>query len=268
MKPRFTILSLILILSVFVSACGSNSDPSNMNSENMEKTEDSMSDEEMADEEMEDSMEDTMAEEEMASTTFVVRIENIDNENGLTILAPGAFEVNDHPVSFFDIGEVDRGVGLESLAEDGDPSLLVDSVNEMMGEAMMGFSISAFNTPIGADTPGPVLPGGAYEFTFDAHAGQYLTFATMFVQSNDWFFAPDAEGITLFDTDGNPLIGDITDLVYLWNAGTEVDQVVGEGSDQAPRQEGPNTGEAENGLVTRVDSFSDYEIKVTISIME
>ncbi len=73
------------------------------------------------DEEMEES-EDEMMEEEMMVTNFIVRIENIGDAEGLTVLAPGAFELNDHPVSFFTPGEADRGEGLESLAEDGDPS--------------------------------------------------------------------------------------------------------------------------------------------------
>jgi hypothetical protein len=87
----------------------------------------------------------------------------------------------------------------------------------------------------------------------------------MFVQSNDWFFAPGPEGIALFDADSNPLEGDITDQILLWDAGTEVDQTPGEGADQAPRQAGPNTGEAENGPVELVEDFTDYQVLVTIT---
>ena len=113
--------------------------------------------------------------------------------------------------------------------------------------------------------PGPAGPGAAYEFSIAAYPGQYLTFATMFVHSNDWFFAPDQDGIALFDADGIALSGDITEQIYLWNAGTEVDQTPGEGADQPPSQAGPNTGEAENGLVELVEGFSDYQILVTIT---
>jgi hypothetical protein len=37
--------------------------------------------------------------------------------------------------------------------------------------------------------------------------------------------------------------------MVLWDAGTELDQEPGIGSDQGPRQKAPNTGEAENGVV-------------------
>ncbi len=292
MKTRLLLPALVLALAVIFAACSPQPAPTDvvpnqsdtmedemMEEEGemtesddtmMEESEDEMMDEgdamaeseddAMMDEEGEEKMED-----EMPTTTFVVRIENISSEDGLTILAPGAYELNDHPVSFFTPGEADRGEGLEALAEDGDPSVLVESINSMMGEEMMGFTTGVFNTPAGADAAGPVGPGAAYEFVVAAYPGQYLTFATMFVQSNDWFFAPDEMGIALFDTADNPISGDITDLVFLWNAGTEVDQTPGEGADQAPRQAGPNTGEDENGLVSLVEDFSDYQILVSIT---
>ena len=99
-----------------------------------------------------------------------------------------------------------------------------------------------FNTPVGAAGPGPLLPGSSYQWSFYGHQGEYVNFATMFVQSNDWFFAPDEHGIPLYNADGSPHTGDVTAYVKLWDAGTEVDQVVGEGADQAPRQAGPDTG--------------------------
>ena len=64
----------------------------------------------------------------------------------------------------------------------------------------------------------------------------------MFVHSNDLFFAPDEEGIPLFGADGSPMMGDITSMIQLWYAGTEINQPLGVGLDQAPRQSGPNTG--------------------------
>lgn len=99
-----------------------------------------------------------------------------------------------------------------------------------------------FNTPVGEPGPGPILAGGSYEFVVHAAPGSYLTFATMFVQSNDWFYAPDGMGIPLWDSNGDQMSGDVTEYLYLWDAGTEVDQEPGLGPDQAPRQAGPNTG--------------------------
>jgi hypothetical protein len=277
---RKSLFALVLLLAAAMTACQPAAQPTQapaaatevmqedemmettevMTEEMMEETEEPMAETEEA---MMEGTEEMM--DDLATTTFVIRIENAAADGGLTILAPGAYELNDHPVSFFTPGEGDRGAGLEPLAEDGNPGVLVDNVNEMMAEDMMSFISMVFNTPVGADSPGPAGPGAAYEFTVDAYAGQYLTFATMFVQSNDWFFAPGADGIQLFDADGNPIAGDITDQVFLWDAGTEVDQTPGEGADQAPRQAGPDTGEAENGAVELVEGFQDYQIIVTIT---
>ena len=74
----------------------------------------------------------------------------------------------------------------------------------------------------------------------------------MLVQSNDWFFAFAPEGLELFDEGGAPVTGDVTDQVAVWDAGTEVDQEPGVGEDQAPRQAGPNTGDADPDATVRL----------------
>ena len=43
----------------------------------------------------------------------------------------------------------------------------------------------------------------------------------MLANSNDWFFAAGQDGLALFDADGNPLSGDITADIRLYDAGTE-----------------------------------------------
>lgn len=99
-----------------------------------------------------------------------------------------------------------------------------------------------FNTPLDAEEPGPLLPGNAYEVEFRAAPNHRLSFATMFGQSNDLFYGPGEEGIALYDAQGQPISGDVTDQVLLWDAGTEANQEPGLGSDQAPRQSGPDVG--------------------------
>jgi hypothetical protein len=44
----------------------------------------------------------------------------------------------------------------------------------------------------------------------------------------------------------------------MWDAGTEVDQEPGIGSDQGPRQKAPNTDKAENGVVHKVQDCKMY----------
>ena len=127
----------------------------------------------------------------------------------------------------------------------------------------------AFAVPDGADGPGPLPPNGAYVFSFSASAGDRLSFAMMFVHSNDLFFAPGEEGIALFGEDGSAIMGDITSMVQLWYAGTEVNQPLGVGLDQAPRQSGPNTGAPDPDNTVRLATGDhipavDSIIRVTI----
>ena len=172
---------------------------------------------------------------------------------GVTVpLSPGAAVVHASSVQLFQTGSA-AGAGIEGIAEDGSPTALVAALTGAAGVQ----SVSVFNTPEGASAPAPIGPGGRYAFEVDAELGDRLSFATMYIQSNDLFLAPAGDGIPLFDGNGAPLSGDISSQVLLWDAGTEVDQEPGVGLDQAPRQAGPNTGADENGTVSRVDGTSD-----------
>ncbi len=192
-------------------------------------------------------------------TRFTIRVENISNAEGMTAsngqkfpfaLSPGMFVLSEKRAALFTEGKSARKNGLEMQAEDGDPSGLVDSLVAMHhGSSLHG----VFNTPIGAMAAGPIRPGDSYEFTVTAAPGMKLFMTQMFGQSNDWFYAPGANGIALFDTKGQPVSGDITDQFYLWDAGSEKDEEIGIGPSQGPRQKGPNTGEDEHGVVHRVN---------------
>jgi len=176
---------------------------------------------------------------------------NLSSKSGLVSpFAPGAYSVSSSN-EIFTIGNT-SSAALENLAEDGDPS---------------GYA-NAFNTPDGASSPAPIFPGESYSFTFTANESENLSFGTMFIQSNDWFFGTD--NLALF-TNGNPISGNITAMVKVYDSGTEANQYSGAGNDQAPRQTGANTGTDENGnvveesnLSANVPSISNM-IRVTIS---
>jgi len=172
-----------------------------------------------------------------------------------TPLAPGVAVVLDDGTTLFAPGTADDGTGLEALAEDGDPTPYAESTGG-----------TVFAVPTGAGDPGPLLPGETYTVEVEAVPGQNLTFATMFVQSNDWFFSVGGSGVALFDTDGSPVSGDITDLVRLWDAGTEVDQTPGTGADQPPRQAGPDVGadDVDSSIRTVAGRSSADYVRVTI----
>jgi hypothetical protein len=67
------------------------------------------------------------------------------------------------------------------------------------------------------------LQGRAFGFDIEATSGQKLALATIFVPSNDVFFAPGPGGINLFEGD-SPVDGPVTDDVTLWDAGTELER--------------------------------------------
>ena len=102
-----------------------------------------------------------------------------------------------------------------------------------------------------------VPPGETYSFSFQAGKGHFLSLATMFAQSNDLFYAPEGSGLALYNDSGNPVTGDVTNMFYLWDAGTEVNQEPGVGSDQAPRQTDPDTGMEENGTIKMLTEVND-----------
>ena len=192
---------------------------------------------------------------------FKIRIENVSTDTTLAPpgveptsvpLAPGVWVVHNQDNPFFTDGLPAFENGLEALAEDGDPSQLGQSV---VGQAGI-VSSNIFNTPVGASEPSAIGPGDAYEFTIAAAPGDRLNLATMFVQSNDLFFAPAGAGIPLFDGT-TPVNGDVTNQIALWDSGTEVNEEPGAGPNQAPRQGAPNTGGDENGLVQLVANVGD-----------
>jgi Spondin_N. len=109
------------------------------------------------------------------------------------------------------------------------------------------------------EVPGapPIAPGGAFEFEVEAEPGQRLSFASMYVPSNDLFVSP-VSGIEAFDGE-EPVEGDVTDDVALWDAGTEVNGSPVTGLTGAPRQGnngGPAAGPTE-GVVHPVSAIND-----------
>ena len=206
-------------------------------------------------------------------TKFTVRIENISSPDGMKAsdgskwpfaMSPGLCIVHTNNAPVFSSGKKDRGRGLEAQAEDGNPATLAKSLEGNKGVK----SVAVFNTPVGAKSPGPIGPGAAYECSIEAAPGSKLTITSMFGQSNDLFYAPNESGIALFK-DGKPISGDITSQIILWDAGTEVNQEPGIGSDQAPRQKAPNTGKDENGVVQNIKKVKDgFKYPKTASVMK
>lgn len=194
------------------------------------------------------------------SMTFTVTIRNVATDMTLKLpdggtsaapIAPGVFVVSTVPHVLFTPG-MQAPEALERLAEDGNFQPMLDKVTAIKGLAASGM----------------FLPGQPFMFT--ASPGDKLQFATMFVQSNDLFFAPRNGGIALFDAGGRAMHGKVTSQVALFDAGTEVNQAPGAGPDQAPRQAKPDTGLAERVAIApvgdRSDGFSHPPVEAVIDV--
>jgi hypothetical protein len=161
-----------------------------------------------------------------------------------TPVSPGVYAVHRDPEALFALGVDDLGIGLESLAEDGNWAPLLATVSTYAAQMQL-VEVGGFDTPAGATQIGPARPGAAFEVVVRGAPGDHVSFATMFGWSNDWFFATRPEGIALFDEWDAPRRGDVTSALALYDAGTEVDQELAIGRDTGPQQTGPNTGAAD-----------------------
>lgn len=194
---------------------------------------------------------------------FRVRIENVSvpdlikapgGKRQPTGLSPGVWEVFSGKRSgLFETGAAQFGNGLQQQAEDGDPKRLAHWLRTHTPKGDSG----TFKTDAGTAAMMPAGPGGEYQFTVRAKPGMKLAVALMFGNTNDVFFSPDVKGIALFDKDGKPVSGDMTRLIKLWNAGTEVNQEPGVGPDQADEQKHPGQGTKEHEPVQALIDVKD-----------
>ncbi len=200
------------------------------------------------------------------ATRFTIRLENVSDEGTLNVasdgstqavpLSPGAYivhrDASDSPLL---LPRDAANAGLEAVAEDGNTAPYAAAVP---GSAV-------FNTPVGASEPGPIGPGGAYEFTVQAIDGDKLGFVTMFIPSNDWFYTPTDEdnSLDLF-VGGQPVSGEVLESdIAVWDAGTEADEEPGTGANQVQRQAGPDTGPVDPD--TRVSSLTGRGQSVSLN---
>ena len=239
---------------------------------------------------------------------------NAGGFNNGFVVTPGIVVLHALENPLFNLGEEDRGVGLEAIAEDGNPMPLYNWFKETgsqgaplrLASSLSVFSpglVYAFNgerdplvlqgetnnpnngleelaedgnnaiavsylenlgLPVAASNEtAPVGPGEDLTFTLEVPEGQNFKFgfSTMFVQTNDWFISYNNAGYPLFDENGAPVSGfGASEKSYLYDAGTEVDEAVGFGIYQAPRQTGADEGPADaNTTVRRVSELNDVQ---------
>ncbi|WP_299015239.1 spondin domain-containing protein [uncultured Polaribacter sp.] len=135
--------------------------------------------------------------------------------------------------------------GLEELAEDGSNDKAFTYLNAME-------NVTAYK----GDEP--ITPGKEVTFEIQARPGDKLNFATMLISSNDWFISNNQKGIALFDENGEPKTEFVVNKNYLYDSGTEIDQIVGLGNGQ-PMRGNVTVADDNNTNVRRVTSLEDVQ---------
>ncbi|MEP5729843.1 MAG: spondin domain-containing protein [Sulfitobacter sp.] len=177
-----------------------------------------------------------------------ITVDNL-SPNGGTFLTPFWFGLHD---GSFDLGAIGSAAsaGLEALAEDG----TFGAINAELAAADadgQGGAVFGEAGPIATQEVASTL------VSLDADATPYISLAAMILPSNDAFIGT-LNALQLFDDDGD-FVGTTTvtfDGSRVYDAGTEVNTEL----DAAfINQMGPNTGETENGVITRHPGFNGSE---------
>jgi hypothetical protein len=203
---------------------------------------------------------------------YEVRISNISDAQTTLIASDGtAVPIAFSPVAWavhspgstpiFRLTEAASDPGLRQLAENGDVASLAAALQTTDGVSLVGVVSET------QQDSGILGPGDTYRFLISAEKGKRLSFAASFLQGNDLFIGLSELGIPLFQASGEQLSGDITSEVFLYDAGTEVNEEPGLGANQAPRQSVLDAGVRENGVVGFAnDGFQYPEISRMLKI--
>lgn len=136
-------------------------------------------------------------------------------------------------------------VGLEALAEDGDPAPWFAAIDGTVGVGMAAT----------IDTPADPEESFAIVVTPDQD-NRFLSIATSIAATNDAFMAPLPGGIALLEEDGSArsnddIEDDFRRMFLVWDAGTEANEVPGVGSNIQSEQVLPDSGPDDANAVLR-----------------
>ncbi|PZC42233.1 MAG: Spondin N [Chloroflexi bacterium] len=178
------------------------------------------------------------------TVTFRATITNTTNPE--MIITPGAYLVHSADGAFWSMGSP-AGVGLERIAEIGNPAAAVDG----LGAVALGAAPAS---------------GATVTFEFSATPGDKLSFAQMLIASNDGFIGLDS--MPLWDGGGNPVSTTVSLNAY--DAGTEANTDLFSGFDGGQPDPARGADNVENGTATADavgphDQFGGAQATITIS---
>ncbi|MCT2560354.1 spondin domain-containing protein [Chryseobacterium herbae] len=116
-------------------------------------------------------------------------------------------------------------LAFSSCSSDDDGEMAVnDSAVITVENVIESKSLSQFGTFQNAGSSPVLNPGESTSFSFYAGKGQAISFAAMYGKSYDLFFAPANPGIKLYQDNGDPVTGNVSSQIRLWDNGTRVNQ--------------------------------------------
>lgn len=119
-------------------------------------------------------------------------------------------------------------LAVSSCSKDDDGEMLVNETATITVENVIeGKALTQFGTFQNAGSSPVINPGESVSFTFYAGKGQAISFAAMYGNSNDLFFAPANPGIKLYQDNGDPIEGDVSSQIKLWDNGTRKNEPTG-----------------------------------------
>ena len=161
--------------------------------------------------------------------TFRVEVSNV---SGSREVSPGIVLAHGACRPLFDETGSDHGIGLANLTNEGGAARLAANL------ARQGLAVHVLDTPTAGEGPGPLLPGEAYAAMVHADPAEpNLSLAFMLLPSGGEWVGTPAGGIPLWDAKGNPVTGEITADLSLWDVGT--------GLGGPPVQDAPNRPRAQ-----------------------
>lgn len=188
---------------------------------------------------------------------ILIRLENIAPAEGIInefgapydpTFAPGAWAVHGPDTVLLALG-ASATPALETVAERGDPRPLRAEFEASGGTRSTGLAQALSEVDYSAAS---LASGGSLEFVISARSEDRLTLAFMFIQTNDSIVATPEGGLSLFDAQGQLIVGNRAEALDYWDVGTEQNEQPGFGENQPERQVSPDAGAPENGVVSRV----------------
>jgi len=162
------------------------------------------------------------------------------------------------PLSLLSIISV---LAVSSCGKDDDGEMLVNDAATITVENIIeGKALTQFGTFQNSGSSPVINPGESASFTLYAGKGQAVSFAAMYGNSNDLFFAPSNPGIKLYQNNGDPVTGDVSSQIRLWDNGTRKNEAPGPGVTHPGSAESPQQNVAEIALATPASQLLKAEL--------